>query len=474
MATLEQLTQDVRFAIRQLRTKPGFTATAVCILALGMCAGVAIFAFTDAALLKPLPYTDPSRLVGVYESVKMFPRSNLSYADYLDWKTRNTVLASLDIYDRNDFLLTAPAGTEPVRAVRVSAGFFRTLGVAPALGRDFHDGEDLPAAPRTALLSYAAWQKRYGGDHHVLGQTVVLDGLPYLVIGVLPRVFHFAPAEPAEFWMAFHADSGCDLRRSCHGLYGVGRLKDGVTIQAALANLQSVAQQLEREYPSSNRDQGAAIAPLKDVLVGDIRPILLVLLGGAGLLLLIANVNVAGLLLVRFESRTREIAVRAALGATARRLLSQFVTEAVLLSVAGSLLGLAAGRWVMLLLTRLLSADVMARAPFLRDLGVNVRVAAFAAAIALASSVLFSLAPSLRLWSPKLREGLADGSRGSAGTVWRRLGSRLVCTGTGDRDGPADRRGAAWEESLPAPARRSGHAAGSPRDARRLGSRIEL
>src|SRR5450759_1899040 len=292
MPMLENLTQDVRFAIRQLRKHPGFTSTAILILALGLCAAVSIFAFVDAALLKPLPYADPTRLVGVFESVKRFPQSNLSYPDYLDWKARNTVLGSLDIYQRSGFLLTASGGTQPVRGARVSDGFFRTLGVTPALGRDFHPGEDLPAAPHAALVGYAAWQQRYGGNADVLGQIVILDRVPTVIIGVLPREFHFAPAEPAEFWSAFHAESECDKRRSCHGLYGVGRLKDGVSIQAAFANLTSIAQQLEQQYPDSNRGQGAAIAALTDVIVGDIRPILLVLLGGAGLLLLIANITV--------------------------------------------------------------------------------------------------------------------------------------------------------------------------------------
>jgi macrolide transport system ATP-binding/permease protein len=426
MPFADNLRHDIRFVVRQLRAKPGFTTIAVFILALGLCASVSIFAFVDAVLLKPLPYADPSRLVGVFESVTMFPRSNLSYPDYLDWKARNQVLSSLDIYQRSGFLLAAPGGTEPIRGARVSAGFFRTLGVAPVLGRDFYAGEDLPAAPRTVLLSYVAWRQRYGGDATVIGRTVVLDRLPYLVIGVLGRDFHFAPAAPADFWTAIHAESGCDIRRGCHGLYGVGRLKDGVTVQAALANLTSVAQQLEQQYPDSNRGQGAAVAPLKDVIVGDIRPILLVLLGGAGLLLLIANINVAGLLLVRFESRRREIAVRTALGATGGRLLAQFVTEACALVGAGSLLGLLSANWAIQLLARLVSADMMARTPSMQGLQLNARAVAFAAAVSLVSAALFSLAPSLRLRSPRIREGLAEGSRGSAGTVWRTLGSRLV------------------------------------------------
>jgi len=423
---LDNLRLDVRFAIRQLRKDLGFTATAILVLALGLCASVAIFAFVDAALLKPLPYDNPSRLVGVFESVPMFPRSNLSYPDYLDWKKLNTVFKSLDIYQRAGFILTTPSGAQPVRGARVSDGFFRTLGVAPALGRDFHPGEDLPSAPRAVLLSYGSWQNRYGGDAGIVGKTVVLDHSSNIVIGVLPREFHFAPAEPAEYWTAFHAESECDLRRSCHGLYGVGRLKDGTSIQVALSNLRSIARQLELQYPDSNRDQGAAAAPLGEVIVGDIRPILLVLLGGSGLLLLISGVNVAGLLLVRSEGRKREIAVRSALGASRGRLLSQRVTEAVVLVAAGVTLGLGAAFFATQLLAKLLSTDMLSRMPYLHNLGLNVRIVAFAATMSALAAVLFSLVPGRQGWSPEVRDGLAEGGRGAAGTLWRRVGSKLV------------------------------------------------
>ena len=423
---IDNLRKDLRFAMRQLQKNLGFTCTAVLVLALGMCASVAIFAFVDAALIKPLPYRNPSRLVGVFESVPLFAQSNLSYPDYLDWKKLNKVLSSLDAYQNTGYALSTPAGVQPVFAARVTDGFFRTLGVTPVLGRDFSPGEDLPSAARTVMLSYATWQRRYGGRRDVLGQVATLDGAPNIIIGVLPRDFHFAPTGRAEFWTALHASSECDLRRSCHGLYGVGRLMDGVSFQTALSNFQSIAKELEKQYPDSNRDQGAALAPLTEVIVGNIRPILMVLLSGAGLLLLIATVNVSALLLVRSESRKREIAVRTALGASSGRLICQFVTEAFVLVAAGSVLGLASANWAMQLIRRLISEDMMAGMPFLNGLGLNVRVAAFAGLISLLAAVLFSFAPSMRIWSAEMREGLAEGSRGSAGTVWRRLGSKLV------------------------------------------------
>lgn len=422
----ETTVQDFRFALRQLRKNVGFTSTAILVLALGMAAAIAIFAFVDAALIKPLPYRDTSRLVGVFEAVQIFPQSNLSYPDYLDWKKRNTVFSAFDAYGGNNPLLKTPSGSEPIQVGRVTDGFFRTLGVNPILGRDFYEGESLASAPRAILLSYGSWQKRYGGRADVIGQTVTLDGEPTSIIGVLPRDFHFAPIEPAEFWVTMHAASECDLRRSCHGLYGVARLKDGVTMQMALADVTSIAKQLEKEYPASNTGQGAALAPLSEVIVGNVRPILLVLLTGAALLLVIAAVNVASLVLVRSETRKREIAVRSALGASSSRLVRQFVTEGLLLVATAAAISLALASWAMQLLLRLIPVPMLAGMPFLQDLGLHPRVLIFAAGISILAALLFSLAPALRLTSPDMRQDLAEGTRGSAGTVWRRMGSKLV------------------------------------------------
>jgi macrolide transport system ATP-binding/permease protein len=426
LTLLDHLWQDAGYAARQLRAHLGFACTATVMLALGMCASVSIFAFVDASLVKPLPYRQPSRLAGVFERVALFPQSNLSYADYLDWKRQNTVFASLDVYNRTMFMLRGDAGSEPAPAARVSDGFFRTLGVRPALGRDFRAGEDLPSGPRVVMLSHATWQKRYGGKPDAMGRTVSLNGQPYLIIGVLPRDFHFAPAEPAEFWAALHPEGECDLRRSCHSLYGVGRLKDGVSFETASANLVAIAAGLEKIYPDSNRGQGATLVPLTDVISGDVRPLLLVLLGGAALLLVIAGVNVAGLLLVRSESRARELAVRTALGASRGRLLRQFLAESLVLASIGSVLGLAAASVAMRLLTTLIPADIFASMPYFHDLGLNARVLAFAATVATLAAVLFAVTPARHVLSTEPRAALTEGSRGSAGTLWRRLGSRLV------------------------------------------------
>ena len=418
--------QDLRYALRQLRKSPGFAGTAILVLAMGVCASVSIFAFVDAALIKPLPYPNPNRLVLVTESVPMIPVANLSYPDYLDWKKLNQVFSSLEVYGWTGHLLRTPAGTEPVTGLRVSDGFFHALGVAPVLGRDFYPGEDLPSAPKTVILSYSTWQKRFGGRKDAVGEAVSLSGVPYTIVGVLPQDFQFAPGGNEEFWTTLHASDSCALRRSCHNFVGIARLKDGVSVEMALANMKAIAGQLELQYPKDNRGQGATVLPLSEFIVKDIRPILLALLGGAGLLLVIACVNVSSLLLVRSESRRREIAVRGALGATRGRLIRQFITEGLVLITAGSVLGLAAAVGMMQVLTRLISKQMMDGMPYLSGLRMNSHVLAFAAAISVFAAVLLSLPPIVRLPLTKLREGLTEGGRGYAGTLWRRFGMNLV------------------------------------------------
>lgn len=420
------LVQDLRYAFRQLRKSPGFAFIAVLILALGIGASVSIFGFVDAALIKPLPYQDPNRLVDVTETAAMFPHANLSYFDYLDWKRLNQVFSSMDVYTGDGYLLRTSQGTEPVPGLRVSDGFFHTLGVTPTLGRDFYTGEDKPSAPRTVILAYATWQKRFGGRQDVIGETVTLTGIPYTIVGVLPQDFQFAPRGSIEIFSPLNVPTPCETRRSCHNFDGIARLKDGVTVKMALANMKAIARQLELQYPKENRGQGATVQPLAQVIVADIRPILLALLGGAGLLLVIACVNVSSLLLVRSESRRREIAVRGALGASRGRLLRQFMTEGVVLVALGCALGLAVAIAAMRILTGLISKDMMAGMPYLSGLGLNAHVLAFAVAVSAFAAVLFSLPPIVRLPLTRLREGLSEGARGYTGTLWRRFGANLV------------------------------------------------
>jgi predicted permease len=423
---LEATLQDIRYALRQLRRSPGFTATAILMLALGIGASIAIFAFVDAALIKPLPYADPTRLADVAERGVAFPRSNISYMDFRDWQRLNKVFSSMEAYTGGGFLFKTSTGVEPVPAARVSDGFFRTLGIRPMLGRDFYSGEDRPNAPATTILSYGTWQRRFGGRKDVIGQTINLSGNPTTIVGVLPEDFLVPPRGGAEFWTTVHQLTSCEKRRSCHNLFAIGRLKDGVSFETAQTEMAAIAKQLEIQYPGSNRDQGAHIAPLPELIVGQIRPILLVLLAGAFLLLVIACVNVASLLLVRSESRRREFAVRGALGASPSRLIRQFITEGFVLVAAGTFAGLASGTLAMRLLLSLVSKDMLASMPYLSRLGLNSHVLLFTAAIALLAAAIFSLTPVLRLPTATMREALNDGDRASAGTLWRRLGANLV------------------------------------------------
>jgi macrolide transport system ATP-binding/permease protein len=423
---IDDLIQDIRYGWRTLIKTPSFALITVLTLSLGIAASVSIFSLVDAALLKPLAYPHPDQLVEVTESISLLPRASLSYPDYLDWKKFNQVFRSMEAFRPTAFLLTTASGTEPVPGELVSDGFFRTLGVAPLLGRDFYTGEDLPSGPESVILSYSTWQKRYGGQKDVIGKAVALSGIQYTIVGVMPQSFEFAPRNNAEFWTTLHANDACSMRRNCHNLTGLARLKDDVSVKMALANMVSIALELETQYPVTNRGQGASVMSLFEATVGDIRPILLILMGGAGLLLLIACINVLSLLLLRSESRKREIAVRGALGASPARLNRQFITEGLMLSSAGCGIGVIIAYGMAQLLVQLVSRDMIIHMPYLRGLGLNIRVMGFVAAVYLLMVLLFSLTPILRLSFAEIRDGLTEGTRGISGRMWRRLGANLV------------------------------------------------
>ena len=426
VAWLDNLVRDMKFAIRQLGRNPGFSFTAILVLALGIGACVAIFGFVDAALLEPLPYANPDRLMSVNESSVESPRWPLSYPDYLDWQGLNKSFTSVDVYGGRGYLLRTPSGAEPVHGERVSGSFFQTLGVHPMLGRDFYPGENQPAGPNVVILSYGAWLNRFGARENAIGQTVDLDKEAYTIIGVLPREFSFAPSGNAEFWVPLNNFSFHEKSRTFYNFWGIGRLRDGVTIQTALAEMKAIAEQLKRQYGITGPELSASVVPLSEIIVGDVRPILLTLLGGAGLLLLIACVNVGSLVLARSESRRREIAVRGALGATWARLVYQFVTEGLLLAGFGSLGGVIVAGGVMKFLAHLVPKDMAVKMPFLGGVGLNAHTGTFAAAIALMVSLLLAATPILQVSFREVRDGLADGDRGAAGRLWRRLGANLV------------------------------------------------
>jgi predicted permease len=425
VAWFDNLIRDIQFAIRQLARNPGFAVVAILVLALGIGASVAIFAFVDAALLEPLPYANPNRLMSVNESSveSLWP---LSYPDFLDWKALNKSFSSLDIYSPSGYLLRSSNGAEPVQGARVSGGFFQTLGVSPILGRDFNPGEDQAGGPNLVILSYGAWLRRFGARTDAIGQTVDLDNKAYTIIGVLPKSFSMALTGGAEFWVPINILSPHEHSRTFYDFLGIGRLRDGVTAQTAQTEMTAIAKQLQHQYGITGRDLSAHVVPLSEIMVGDVRPILLTLLGGAALLLLIASVNVASLVLVRSESRRREIAVRGALGATSARLVQQFLTEGLLLAACGSIAGMIIAAGLMRLLARLVPKDMASNLPFLQGISLNAHIFAFAAAVALLAAMLLAATPALRLSLQRVRDGLAEGDRGAAGLLWRRLGANLV------------------------------------------------
>jgi macrolide transport system ATP-binding/permease protein len=426
MVWFDNLVRDIRFGIRQLIKNPGFATTAILVLALGMGVSVAIFGFVAAALLEPLPYANPSQLMSVNESSVESPRWPLSYPDYLDWQRMNQSFSSLDVYSGAGYILNTSSGAEPVQAERVSGGFFQTLGIHPVLGRDFYPGENRPGGPNVLLLSYGTWLHRFSARRDAVGQAVDLDGRAFTIIGVLPRAFSFAPGGNAEFWVPLNSFSDHEKKRTFYTFWGIGRLRQGVTAQAALAEMNPIAKQLQRQYGITGLDLSASVVPLSEIIVGDVRPILLTLLGGAILLLLIACVNVGSLVLVRSESRRREVAVRGALGATPARLVEQFVTEGLLLGLSGSLAGMMVAAGITKLLGSLVPKDMASNMPFLGNVGLNAHTAAFAAAVAIGAVLLLAATPTLRLSFLEVRAGMADGDRGSGSRFWHRLGANLV------------------------------------------------
>ena len=424
--TLESLIADLRYTFRQFRRARGFSTTAILVLALGIGASVAIFAFVDAALLEPLPYAEPNRLMAVNESSPESPLWPLAYPDFVDWQRMNKSLSSLDVFSGAGFLVRTREGMAPVTAGRVSGGFFRTLGVRPILGRDFAAGEDRLGGPNVALISYGTWLHRFGGRNDIVGQTVSLDNTAYTVLGVLPQRFSFALAGTAEFWVPINTLSPHEQTRNFFNFFGIGRLRDGVSPQTAQAELTAIEKQLQKQYPNQGRNLTAQVLPLTEVFVGDVRPILLTLLGGAVLLLVIACVNVASLMLVRSESRRREVAVRGALGATRGRLVRQFAVEGLSMAAAGGLCGVLVAAALMRMLGKLVPKDIAANMPFLDGVNLNVHTTVFACAVALGAALLLVGTVTTRLSFQKVRDGLAAGDRGSASRLWQRLGANLV------------------------------------------------
>ncbi|HJW98914.1 MAG TPA: ABC transporter permease, partial [Terriglobales bacterium] len=340
---MNDLLQDVRFGLRQLLKSPGFAAIAIVTLALGIGANSAIFSVVNGVLLRPLPFNDASRVVRVWHTPpeKSFPgisRFSVSAANYVDWERENHVFERMAIYSHHGLTLTGVAQPQQVDASRVSSGFLETLGVRPMLGRVFAPEEDQPGHNNVVMLSYRFWQQHFGTNRDIVGQDITLDGQNFLVAGVMPETFRFP--DYAEMWTPMGwTDTERAVRGEHHSVV-IARLKPGVDIKQAQAEMNTISSRLEQLYPVDNKGWGAVVVPLHDDMVSDVRPALLILLGAVAFVLLIACANVANLALARTFGRQKEIAIRAALGASARRVLRQVLTESVVLAVIGGVLGL--------------------------------------------------------------------------------------------------------------------------------------
>jgi putative ABC transport system permease protein len=428
---METLLQDVRYGVRLLVKQPSFMAIAVIALGLGIGANTAIFSVVNSVLLRPLPYAEPSRLVNVFQSSlqRGVNRGAFSYPDFVDVRDQNQVFEGVASYHDSDFILTGSGEPARLEGQIVNANLFSLLGATPFLGRSFLPEEDSPGnGGRVAVLSHRLWKTRFNSDPDILIKTMVLGGKNYTIIGVMPEGFQFpVQNQPVELWTTVAIDASGEEpmteQRGAHYMEVIARLKPGVAEAQAQADLDVIAGRLQQQYPDTNTNRVFTLVPALERIVGKVRPALLILLGAVGCVLLIACANVANLLLARATSRHKEMAVRAALGASRARIVRQLLTESVLLSAAGGVFGLLIALWGLPLLVKLSGDDV----PRATQIGIDARVLAFTLLVSLGTGIVFGLVPALHSSKTDLTESLKEGGRGSTeGASRNRVRGALV------------------------------------------------
>lgn len=423
---LEDLWQDARYGLRMLRKSPGFTTVAILTLALGIGANTAIFSVVDGVLLNPLPYADPDQLVTLHASKTNFPIGSISYPNFLDWHRDNHCFSGFAVTRGYGFNLTGAGEAEQVRAELVTSDFFPIFGVKPLMGRTFTPAEDEIGVGNVVAISYALWERKFHSAQDILGKSITLDGKAYVIAAVIPSninlpLRNFAAIDvyaPLGEW----PNTALRNRGAGLGIHGVGRLKPGVTIEQARADMQAVTQHLAEVYPNIDRGTGASMSSLKEEMVGSVRPFLLLLLGAVGLVLLIACVNVANLLLARSTGRTKEIAVRSALGAGTGRLVRQMVTESVILALAGGALGLLLARWG----TRAALGALPAALPRAGEVKLDARVLLFTLLVSACAGILFGIFPAVRTARRNIHDTLKESGRGASGKRHRAQGTLVI------------------------------------------------
>jgi predicted permease len=415
---MSQLIQDIRFGLRGLWRQPGFSIVAICSLALGIGANTAIFSVVNSVLLRPLPFPQPDQLVTLDQSKPNFETGAIPYPNFLDLQKENRTFSAMAISRGFGFSLIGTGEAERVRARLVSADFFSVLDVKPALGRTFVAGEDEPGAGAVVVISAELWQRKFGAAQDAVGRAVTLDDKSYTIVGVIPQNFSLFQGTDVYVPIGQWATPALKSRSAGLGLHGIGRLKPGVTIEQGQADLDRVMANLAVAYPDSNRGNGAKVSSLKQRVIGDIGPTLWLLLGAVGFVLLIACVNVSNLLLARSTGRTREFAIRTALGAGRWRLLRQSLTESLLLALGGGGLGLIVASWG----THGAIAVLPTTLPRATEVGLDSRVLVFTIAISLFTGILAGLAPALKTSSGRLSETLKEGGRGASSVRGRAQG----------------------------------------------------